>query len=171
MSHDDAVRHRAFGEAILRLTGLILACVAAVALHAAPSYGQAQPPPVKGPAAFKGTFDSYKSELGPPARTGDCAGDQIGHNNAGAHADVQNFDVTPSSTLLSANDTGPSTGAAHNGNYLTNGGYPGFNPFGNGTAKFGPSTGVVATKRSSASAPESDTVNEPCAQTAEGTLN
>lgn len=152
-----------------RLKLMAMAGAAALVLHAAPSWAQAQGP-TKGPGAFKGSFDSYKSELGPPASTANCPGDKVAHNNAGAKLD-SNFDVAPSNTVVSASLPGPSTGAAHNGNYLTNGGFPGGNPFGVGTAKFGPSTGTVATKRSSASVNDGDTINVPCGQTAEGTLN
>ncbi len=153
-----------------RLGSLAIAGAAAAMLFALPTLADAQQQATKGPAAFKGTFDSYKSELGPPPKTGDCANDKIAHNNAGANPD-HNFDVVPSNTIVSAKIAGPSTGAAHNGNYLTNDGYPGANPFGVGGAKFGSSSGLVTARRSSASVNDSDTVNAPCGSTDEGTLN
>lgn len=156
-------------DVMRRLKWLAMAGAVVLALHGGPAWAQAQPP-VKGPGAFKGTFDSYKSELGPAASTASCPGDTVEHNNAGAKAEG-GFEVAPSNTILSAGLQGPSTGAAHNGNYLNDGSFPGRNPFGVGTAKFGSSSGLIADKRHSATAGDGGTINAPCKQTAEGTLN
>lgn len=168
-------------DVVRRLSKGAIAGAMLLALYAGPSWAQAQSsapaqaaPSQSGfrtPNSYRGSYDSYKSDLGPPASTADCPGNKVAHNNAEANA-ANNFDVPPSNSILSATDAGrPSTGAARTGNYLTGSGVPGLNPFGIGTAKFGPSTGLIVTKRSSASAPDSDTVNAPCGQTAEGTLN
>lgn len=154
---------------MVRLSGLAMAGLAALLFQAAPAFAQSQPP-TKGPAAFKGTFDSYKSELGPPPRTGNCANDKIAHNNAGANPE-HDYDTVPSNTVVSAKIAGPSSGAAQTGNYLSNDGYPGGNPFGLGGAKYASSSGLVVSRRASASVKDSDTVNAPCGETDEGTLN
>jgi hypothetical protein len=143
--------------------------LAVLALGVPPAAAQSQQPLHPSPAA-RGNYDSYKSDLGPPSKTGDCAQDKLVHNNAGANAE-QNYDTAPSNTVISSKLAGPSTGAARNDSYLTNGTYPGFNPFGVGGAKFASNSGSITTRRASASAKDSDTVNSPCGATDEGTLN
>lgn len=157
------------GDETVRLSGLALAGLVALLLQAAPALAQSQQA-TKGPAAFRGTFDSYKSDLGPLPKTGNCANDKIGHNNAGANPE-HDYDTAPSNTVVSAKIPGPSSGAAQTGSYLSNDGYPGGNPFGLGGAKYGSSSGLVTSRRASASVKDSDTVNAPCGETDEGTLN